>query len=150
MTTTGLPTGTQETNLEVVLPDRFRMTSKQMELIMIGKTVYVKVGNQWQKVAMPKGIDLSLADPKKFEENLGVTTDVKLVGTELLDGTPTFVYQYTTTIKGPPAQKFTSKVWIGVSDNLPRKLESEPKAGQKTTVIYYDYNANITINPPIP
>jgi hypothetical protein len=143
--TTAAPTGVQETTVEVVTPDRFHMVSKQFEMIMIGNTTYLKVGNQWQKVTMPQSIDLSLADPKKFEAELGATTDAKLIGPEVLDGTPTLVYQYTTTLKGPPAQTYTSKVWIAVSDNLPRKIE----AGN-TTIIYYDFNANIVINPPVP
>jgi len=28
-------------------------------------------------------------------------------------------------------------------------MESVTKSGAKTTVAYYDYNANITIDPPI-
>ena len=145
--TTGLPGGTQESNLEIVLPDRFHMTTSKLEMILIGKTMYIKTGTKWQKLT--QNIDLSAVDPKKLEAELGVSKDVKLVGTDILDGTPTFVYQYTTTIKGPPARTTTSKVWVGMADNLPRKRETEPKAGQKTTTTYYDYNANITINAPM-
>jgi outer membrane lipoprotein-sorting protein len=120
-----------------------------MEMILIGSTAYLKLGDKWQKAALPKGIDLSLADPKKLETEMGTTTDIKFVGSEVLDGTPTWVYQYTTNIKGPPALKMSSKSWIGIADNLPRKTEQESKPGQKTTVTFYDYNANITINAPI-
>ncbi|MBI4790977.1 MAG: hypothetical protein HY782_28440 [Chloroflexi bacterium] len=150
MTIIGQPTGTTEMNLEVVTPDRFHMTSKQMEIVLIGNTVYLKLGNTWQKVPLPQGIDLSLADPKKYADEIAASTDVKLVGVETLDGTPTIIYQYTVNIKGPPAQKITSKVWVGATDNLPRKVESAPTATQKTTILFTDYNANITINPPIP
>ena len=150
MTLTGPPTGTTEMNLQVVTPDRFHLTSQQMEIILIGTTVYLKLGNTWQKVPLPQGIDLSLANPKTFESQIGASSDVKLVGTEVLNGTPTIVYQYTADIKGPPAQKITSKVWVGATDNLPRKIESSPSANQKTVIVFTDYNANITVNPPIP
>ena len=145
----GTPAGAQEMNLEVVLPDRFHMVSKQTEMIILNQAVYIKVAGQWQKMPMTQGIDLSMTDPQKLQTTLGAATDVKLIGAEVLDGTPTMVYQYTTKI-GTQPQPFTSKIWVGVSDNLPRKIESESQPGQKTTITFYDYGANIAINPPIP
>jgi len=149
MTTTGGTTANQEMNLDVVMPDRFHMVGKSFEAYVIAGIFYMKVGNQWQKIAMPKTFDLSFADAKKLEAELGATTETKLIGAEVLDGTPTTVYQYTTTIKTPTPTTVTSKVWIGVADGLPRKMESTTKAGVKTVTTYYDYNANIVIEPPI-
>jgi hypothetical protein len=149
MTTTGGTTANQDMNLEVVMPDRFHMTSKEFEAYLIASTFYMKVGNQWQKIAMPKTLDLGFADANKLEAQLGATTETKLIGAEVLDGTPTTVYQYTTTIKTPTPMTVTSKVWVAVVDGLPRKMESVPKTGVKTVVTYYDYNANIVIEPPI-
>ena len=50
----------------------------------------------------------------------------------------------------PPApQVYVSKLWVAVPDGLPRKLESaDPSSALKTTVVYYDFNAPITINAP--
>ncbi len=149
ITTTSGSTGGQDIQLDVVMPDRFHMTSKQVEAIIIGPTFYLKTGTQWLKTAAPKGLDFSFADVKKIQDELGATTESKLLGPELLDGTPTLVYQYTTTIKTPTPTTSTSKVWVAVADGLPRKMEVVAKSGTKTTIIYYDYNANITIDPPI-
>jgi outer membrane lipoprotein-sorting protein len=149
MTSTSGAAANQEMILEVVMPNRFHMTSNQFEAYMIASTFFMKVGNQWQKIAMPKAFDLSMVDAKKLEADLGASTETKLIGAELLDGTPTTVYQYTTTIKTPTPTTNTSKVWIGVADGLPRKMESMPKTGGKTVITYYDYNVNIVIEPPI-
>ncbi len=149
MTTTGGTTGTQEMTMEVVMPDKFHMVGKDIEMYLIGKNFYMKVGTKWQKMTMPPGTNFDFANPQKIAATMGAQTDVKFLGAEVLDGVPTLIYQYTTSIKGPPAQKYTSKVWVGAVDSLPRKSESEPKPGQKTTVIFYDYNANITIAAPI-
>ncbi len=138
-----------ETDLEVVMPDRFHVKTPQLEAIVIGQTYYVKLVNQWQKIALPQGIDLNFADIKKLEAELGASTDVKLIGPEVLDGTPTLVYQYTATITTPALLTTTSKVWVAVSDQLPRRMESVAQNGTTTTVTYSDYNANITIEPPI-
>ncbi len=138
-------------NIAYALPDRYHMSGPEFEAILIGATMYIKVGGAWQKISSPEFKDLfNFSDPKKLERDLGVSTNIQLVGPEVLDGTPTLVYQYSTSLAGPPPSTYTSKVWIGVADNLPRKVESTSAAGVKTTIIYYDYNANIVINAPIP
>jgi len=149
ITTTTSTGAVTEMNLDAVMPDRFHAVSKQFEVIIIGATYYVKIGNQWQKIALPKGFDISSFDIKTLEAQLGASTEVKLIGPDVLDGAPMVVYQYTTTIKTPTPSTLTSKVWIAVADQLPRKMESTPKTGGKTVIVYSDYNANITIDPPI-
>jgi hypothetical protein len=149
MTTASGTAAGLEMTMERVMPDRFHMVSKQFEAIMIGQTFYMKIGAQWQKMVMPNSIDLSFADVKKYETELGASSETKLIGPDVLDGTPTLVYQYTTTIKTPTPTTVTSKVWIAVADGLPRKMESESKAGTKTVMTFYDYNANISIEAPI-
>ena len=49
------------------------------------------------------------------------------------------------------AARSARKIWVGVADRLPRKLElAGGPGGPTTTITYYDYNAPITIEPPIP
>lgn len=147
----GVPGGNQDITFEAVMPHRFHMTMAQIEAILIGKTVYMKIGGKWSKTPLPQGINFDFANPQTYASQVGATSNVKFIGADVVDNTPTLVYQYTTTVKGPPQTTVTSKVWVGVADNLPRKVESEPKAGQKTTMTFYDYNAtNITIAAPIP
>jgi hypothetical protein len=148
-TTTGGTGGTQEMTMEFVTPDRFHMISKQFEAYIIGGTFYMKVGTKWEKTTMPKGFDFSAGDPKKLEAELGISTETKFIGPDVLDGSLTSVYEYTTTIKTPTPMTTTSKVWVGVADGLPRKRESASKSGIKSVTTYYDYNANIVIEPPI-
>lgn len=149
ITSTTAAGATTEINLDVVMPDRFHVVTKQLEVFVIGSVYYVKTGSQWQKVALPKGLDFSFADLKKIEAELGASTDIKLIGPDVLDGAPVLVYQYTITIKTPTPLTSTSKVWVAISDQLPRRMESLSKTGTKTVAIYYDYNANIAVDPPI-
>jgi hypothetical protein len=168
--TTGLQGGDSEMKMDVVMPDRIHMTRTGggMEMIMVGDSAWMKLPNGWQKFG--SGFDVDLTNPKKFEESIGASTETKLIGPDLLDGTPCLVYQYTTTLvpetapaggapagaaakpgikPGPVSNVFTAKVWVGVADQLPRKLESaDPNSPTKTTILYYDFNAPITVNPP--
>jgi pyruvate/2-oxoglutarate dehydrogenase complex dihydrolipoamide acyltransferase (E2) component len=145
---------------EIILPDRLHTTDDKNETIVIAGIYYFKRGDQpWQK--MPASVQSPLnalsyvADEKKIDAQLQTVSEFRLVGPEVLDGTPTLVYQFKTIIVQPPATG-TSKIWIGVADNLPRKTESDSTStinGQaytgKITLLYSDYNADFKIEAPI-
>jgi hypothetical protein len=145
-TTTGKTT--TDSLIEVVMPDRFHFTNKSSEIIKIGNDFYSKTGTTWRKVTAPQSFDVSFADTRKIQEQLGLSSEQKFVGAEVLDGTPTLLYQYVTIVNSPP-NTTTTKVWVGAADGLPRKSESLSKSGTHTLVLYSDYNANISIDPPI-
>jgi len=45
---------------------------------------------------------------------------------------------------------FTSKIWIGASDGVPKKLEVNYEGGDlKTMTVIYDTSSHITIEPPV-
>lgn len=147
--TTGLPTGSVQMTMEVVTPDKFHVTTSGIEIIMIGKVIYMKTAGKWLKVGT-SSIDISLIDPQRYTSGQVTTTDVKFVGMDVVDGAPTLVYSYKATVKGPPAVTSTNKIWVGATDGLPRKIETSAKAGQLTTITITDYNnASITIKAPI-
>ena len=89
------------------------------------------------------------------EQRMTKYEDVRFVGHEALDGSPALVYQFK--LKGAEGQS-SGKIWISASDGLPRKIENDGGMGtnsnggtskSKLVVTYYDYNANIKIEPPI-
>jgi hypothetical protein len=110
-------------------------------------------GGGWQE--SPTGLAVtSLTDPKKLEEYLK-TSRVTLVGTETLEGTQARVYQ--ASAPRSPARKsvhddpdpFLMKVWVGASDNLPRRLEGTVLSTKsKTSVAFYDFGAKLSVKKP--
>jgi TonB family protein len=65
-----------------------------------------------------------------------------------VDGIPTLAYQHLIRFNTEP---YTMKTWIGVADGLLRRCEFDTTSGStKSTAIhtYYDYNADIKIEPP--
>ena len=151
--------------VEYVAPDRFHMTqdaqlpgrgSVKQEFIIVGKDTWLKMGaGAWQKFPVDVGqIVAQFRDPKVLEQ-LAQNADIKFVGADTLDGAPALVYEYTLTGELAKNIKSTSKTWIGATDNLPRKIETEGElqsTGQplktKTTIIYTGYNSDIKIEPP--
>jgi hypothetical protein len=158
MTTSGLKEGKVETRIEAVLPDRFHVTNDQFELTLVGSDVYRKSpAGLWEKSITGSALT-TLLDPKKLEEYLATSNEVKLLRSETLDNTLTQVYEIRADHLPPKksphevSNPFIARVWVAVSDGLPRKLEGiAQRTRVKTTVVYYDYNARITINrPPVP
>jgi hypothetical protein len=138
---------------EVVLPDKFHLFSTlsggpEREYIIIGSTTYAKVGGQWAQLQ----IDLSgmLAN---FIDRLDpeAISDVRLVGSEDVNGTPTFVYiyTYTNTVEGT---LITSKVkmWVGVDSGLPLKqvVNGEVNGVNYQSEQTITYNSSIIIEAP--
>jgi hypothetical protein len=99
-------------------------------------------------------------------------SEIKVVGPETVNGIPTMVYQsgtgkiiYSQERGGPLIERLTHKIkiWVGVRDNLPYKVEVEkdesvPPIGddapsltllKKFTISFSDYSADIKIEPPI-
>lgn len=154
--TTSLSDGTNSVaTVEYVAPDRFRMVRGQNETIIVGKTTYIKGANgQWQKSPVDMGQMISnFRDPKVIDE-LTKNTDVKLVGPDVLDGAPMLVYQYTLMLGNDI--KSTAKTWLGTTDGLPRKTESDAdmnfmgkQTKSHTTVLYSEFNGDIKIEPPL-
>ncbi len=155
-------------DLEFVAPDRYHVTvvgpaSMGQEMIIIGKDKkFARIsGRPWQKTDMNVAAGAmattlgDVADQFHLEDVSQKMTkydDVEFSGSEVLDGQPVVVYQFNLKgTKGP----IPGRIWISTADNLPRKIVHEatsktnPDRKMKVTTTYYDYNADIKIEPPI-
>jgi hypothetical protein len=153
--------GTGKTELHATLdyqaPDRYHMlnlsTSQQQmnEFFIIGKDMYMKLGDRWQK--MPGVAGSAMPNLRKMfdDEGLKRLQDVKYVGDETLNGRPAHVYSYhSTQTDSTVPYPFTSKIWVGTADGLPQKIEVTYDGGDlKTMIITYDYEKSIDIKPPV-
>lgn len=139
--------------IEFAAPDRYHITSDMDETIIIGPTTYRRVNNgPWQKFPVDVGSMVNaFRDPKMIDE-VRKSTEVKFLGPDALDGTPTLVYQYTMKDALGTGMTSTSKTWLGAADSLPRRSEVEGEINNQKTrsvITYSDYNADIKIEPPL-
>jgi hypothetical protein len=157
---------TSTTSIEFVAPDHFHLTREattpghpptKRETIVVGAETWMKMGDApWQKFPADLSDTIKqFRDPEVINQ-IAKSLDVKVVGTEVLEGTPTTIYQYT--LGNPDNKDFniSAKTWVGAGDGLPHKTESEGDlnlAGRqihtKSIITYYDYGADITINKPL-
>ena len=149
---------------EFVAPDRTHIIGDGREVIIIGKTTYIKNGGEWQNLGTQMS-DMAektkqrvqqLSPAEKADATKGLTGDYKSLGDETLDGIPTAVYEmhgaFDTKVQGVGSIVMVTKYWIAKSDGLFRKEESDgEEAGMKVkTTSTYEYDPNIKIEAPIP
>jgi hypothetical protein len=149
---------------EFVAPDRTHNIEDGREVITIGKIMYVKKDGEWQNLGT-KMSDMQekmkdqvqkMSAAEKAEATKGLTADYKSLGDEMLDGIPTAVYemhsQLDTKVEGVGSIVTITKFWIGKSDGLFHKEESNgEEAGMKVkTTRTYEYDPSIKIEAPIP
>lgn len=132
---------------EFVLPDRSHFTitanSQTIEVIRIGPDTYTKINGQWTK--QPGVASAITTDPVKLVSDFSASQQA---GKKVTKG-------HTKTVNGVQCQDWIitsasganeSSICIGLQDQLPYQASS---ANGKAVVDFYDYNAPITINPPI-
>lgn len=153
---------------DYVAPDRFRMVgettvenrqSGKREMVFLGKDAFIKSpGGNWQKQEVdPQKVEFTRWRDEMLIENLAKASDneVIFVGRDELEGAPMFVYQHSFGGTSDAATGSKTKTWVGVKDGLPYKIEMDAwvspdqRMTVKTTTVYFDYNANIVIEPPM-
>ena len=130
-----------ETLVECVMPDKYHMVSDFGDMIIIGDDLYMKAGDDWTKVP-GGGAGTEMAEVGVTEEDI---LEAQLEGSEDVDGVPCHKYVYTTEVEGKTVEVMC---WIGVEDGLPHKIVTKMESGMTMTQIPYDFNADITIEPP--
>lgn len=136
------------TEVEYVSPDRFRIKSGPgLERIIIGKDVYMFLGDSWAKLP---SFDGQMPDVREMfrKERHKYFSDVRFVGEETVNGRPSLVYEYKNNGEGNLGEN-VSKIWVATDDGLPVRIESRYSGGNlKSMVIEYEYDPSIKIEVP--
>ena len=129
-------------------------------LVIRGKGTWGKEGGTWTKFPIDmSSVAFSMFDPKKIQdlEKAVTSTPPVFVGPDIIDGRPMFVYTYQSTVTGLTNLNLTSKnkIWIGATDDLPYKMESDSPDPVKADVtdhmvLTYNYDNSINLQPPTP
>jgi hypothetical protein len=131
----------------------FHIVSSRGEFYRIGNTFYVKQSatSPWLKFTTNVGTSATSTffAPRDLVAKATTSKNVSLVGPDILNGQPMLVYQYTPDPTQDP-RTVSAKLWVGVTDQLPYQAIGMDKDGSTVTVVFSDYNATITLTPPIP
>jgi hypothetical protein len=156
---------TSKTTIEFVAPDHFHLTREttapghpvtKQETIVVGDETWMKMGDApWQKFPLNLGDTIKQFRNPEVISEIAKSVDVKEVGTKILDGKQTTIYQYTLGTSDNKDFNTTAKTWVGAGDGLPLKTESESDLNlsgrqihTKSIISYYGYGADIKIEKP--
>lgn len=146
-------TSTLNMNADVILPDRFHITSEHQgnttEMLIVGDKSYNKVNGQW--VESPFDIaDLT----SSFTSAIGKDTtisNVQFVKTDTVNGVSANEYTFDSHYdsQGLIVDASTT-MWVGTSNGLPLKLEVDSTANdiKSHTEETIEYDPSITIEAP--
>ena len=152
---------------EVMCPDRHHMKVMQAgqtisEMWAVGDTMYVNTGGHVMKMpsrsnpapGCPGSEGASgagrygdrtsvMEDFMKYKDRSKITKG----GISTVEGSPCQKWNIVTT--DPQTNKMSnSEYCIGVADNLPRRMSTITPQGNNFEITYWDWNQNISINPP--
>jgi len=167
-----------EMDSEVMCPDKMHSKMTQggkvtMESYIIGGTMYVNAGGRIMKVpnqtpatamqcggsapssapaaspkfsigSLPSMKDISngLQEMEKMKQNVTITKG----GVSVVEGSP--CQEWNIVYNDPQSkQSYNSNYCVGVADHLPRRMIVDSGQG-KMEMTYWDWNSNISINPP--
>jgi hypothetical protein len=165
--TTGGMQSTQEG--DYLAPDRYHVTgqvtiggrdSGQQEMIVMGNDAFLKEARgQWHRTQVDRDkLELTRTRDQALIESLSKAKeeDVRFLGQENLNGTPSFVFQYVFTGSQGVPMKSQTKTWVGISDGMPHQVEIDAETSYqgkpvsvKSVTVYSDYNSDFKIESPM-
>ncbi len=165
--TTALQDGTTSTNIiESVPPDRKRIISPEvdMEYVIIGETVYMKVAGAWATVQIPAAT--FMGEPASEQTLAATISEPQFLRLDELDGIPVVVYGYqSTTLTSGIELHSQVELWVGLADGLAYQMITDGEtlsvstdaSGQSVSLAVpalsttrIEYDPALTIEPPLP
>jgi hypothetical protein len=150
--TTTADGNTTEMDGDVILPDRYHMTTSSGEYIVIGSKTYMNLNGTWSLFPVDLGSIVSGLTSSFTSDVLNNVTNASYVGPDVAGGKPAQVYQFTESIQiSDQAVTSNVKMWVGVANGLPVKMQVEGEfAGVKSTTVQdITYDSSIKIEAPI-
>lgn len=150
----------QSSNFEYVAPDRYHSSKVSVtglqtngETIIIGKDAWTMRHGKFEKLPfdMSKGLaEVHSTLNSSLNEDKMKGGDVRLVGADTVEGTPTLAYRYTVnTVVDDQKTNLNVEVWISVAEGLIRKEELVDNDNRRQVLTFTDYNSDIKIEPPM-
>jgi len=132
--------------IEFVPPDKIHYITSGSEVIVIAGTAYIKNVDTWKKDENDQGAALV----QRYTTMAGgqeKVSDPYYAGVDIVNGKPMWVYTYKGTIK-TDTDLITDmyRIWVGVEDGLPYKVNWE--AMGTPTILIYEYDPNIKVRIP--
>lgn len=106
----------QDSQLEYVAPDRYRLQLPLGTQVVIGDTLYLQAGERSERLPLPAGLLAQWRDPLQLQA--GEQLQVEDLGADPLEGQPAHLYR----VIHPDPARPPMRLWID-ADGRPRRIE---------------------------
>jgi len=146
------PKGPEKQTVEVVWPDKFHMTSAQVEVIVLPGATWMKQGGKWSQLPVDMSRMIERYKPEAMKNAFDSVTNVQSIGDSTINGHAARGYEYDSavTVQGVTAKSHV-KLWVDKSSSLPVRQESDGEVmGHKSHhVADYEYDSGIQVSAPM-
>lgn len=142
---------------EYTSPDRAHFIKGNEEMIRIGKDTYLKKDNgSWVKYSKEDNgevkTEVAATALKQFIGMIEKADEIKFIGRDTVDGIPARIYKHTKYAGPNKTNPLTTTTWINEANGSLLKhqvyLITTDSTLSHVDYIFYDYNADIKIEPP--
>ena len=151
--TTEMQGGNQQSVIEAVWPDRFRIRSitQGTEFVVVPGGTWMNSGGSWMRMPMDMSAMTQAFSDQAMRDGLASIANAEVLGTEEVGGRKARVYAYdqSGTVMGIRSESRV-KAWIDDATDLVLRMEVDGKAmGQSSrTINVYDWDAKVSIEAP--
>jgi hypothetical protein len=141
---------TTKATAEVIMPDRFRVSSREMEMIMVKKKAWMKIGGSWQAMPGQAAAMMGNMIETGIAQGINDVKNVKCLGRKDYEGETYDAYSFTSTGEMMGIAS-TADVTMYMGDGaLPAWMvvDGEAMGTKSKTVQKITPDASITIKPP--
>lgn len=135
---------------EVIFPDSFHITAEGMEMLMVKKKAWMKMGGSWQAMPPETGAMMASMIENGITKGIDAMKNVECLGSEDYEGASYQAYTYTTSGETMGITTSANVKLYATDDGVPAwlVLEGEAMGTKSTTVQKITMDPSITISPP--
>ncbi|MCA0432766.1 MAG: hypothetical protein LCH46_05830 [Proteobacteria bacterium] len=135
---------------EAILPDKFHIRADQMEMILIGKKGWMKMGGAWQQMPAEAAEQMSSMISDGVAQGMKGVSNVKCLGDQTYEGASYDTISYTSKGEFAGIASSSEVVLYRDGDGHPAwmVIDGEAMGVKSKTVQKITRDDTITINPP--
>jgi hypothetical protein len=138
-----------QVQMRVILPDRFHMKTPDTEMIILPQGTWMNANGEWMQFPMNMSKMIEGYSQRAVEEGMGSLREVRVIGSETIEGCDSTVYAYRASGKFMGVESNSNaEVAVCGATGLPVRIQTRDRKGQVEATILYDFSGGFEIRPP--
>jgi outer membrane lipoprotein-sorting protein len=138
-----------QVEMRAILPDRFHMKTPDTEMIILPNGTWMNANGQWMQFPMNMSKMIEGYSARAVDEGMASLRDVRVIGTDTVEGCESTVYAYRTEGKFMGVEsKSDAEAAVCGSTGMPVRVVTRDRKGKTEATITYDFTSKFEIRAP--